>query len=148
MDMVIEMNGPFTRDEDNLFILTRRIMVRIHVYHTLGLPFEVLDLISRFVVNEEREDERQRQMFIRRDRRIFRQNQRWYQGQMGALHADTTADYLNTLHPNSRIRLQLDKLNPSPSPRRADCTGPDSDCMESEDSTPPSPQYSNSSSSE
>ena len=138
-------HGPMSRDEYVVFTITKSILVKYQEYHNLELPVEIIDHISRFVVQAEREYERQRQMFIRRDRRIFRRNQRWYQGQMGALRADTTADYRNTLHPNSRIRLQLDKLNPSPSPRRADCTGPDSDSMESEDSTPPSPQYSNSS---
>ena len=141
-------HGPFSRDEYVVFTITQSILVKYQMYHNLELPVEIIDLISRFVVEAEREYERQRQMYIRRDRRIFRRNQRWYQGQMGALRADTTADYRNTLHPNSRIRIQLDKFNPSPSPRRADCTGPDSDSMESEDSTPPSPQYSNSSSSE
>ena len=142
MDMVIDMHGPFDEDENDFFIHTKWLI------QVLPLPCVVLDIISRFVVFDEREDERLRQMFIRRTHRIFRQNQRWYTGQMGAIEADTPADYINTLHPNSRIRLQLDKLNPSPSPRREDCTGPDSDSMESEDSTPPSPQYSNSSSSE
>ena len=141
-------HGPMSRDEYVVFTITKSILVKYQEYHNLELPVEIIDHISRFVVQAEREYERQRQMYIRRDRRIFRRNQRWYQGQMGALRADTTADYRNTLHPNSRIRLQLDKLNPSPSPRRADCTGPDSDSMESEDSTPPSPQYSDSSSSE
>ena len=141
-------HGPMSRDEYVVFTITKSILVKYQQYHNLQLPVEIIDLISRFVVQAEREYERQRQMFIRRDRRIFRRNQRWYQGQMGALRADTVDDYRNTLHPNSRIRLQLEKLNPSPSPRRADCTGPDSDSMESEDSTPPSPQYSNSSSSE
>ena len=138
-------HGPFSRDEYVVFTITQSILVKYQMYHHLELPVEIIDLISRFVVEAEREYERQRQMYIRRDRRIFRRNQRWYQGQMGALRADTTADYRNTLHPNSRIRLQLDKPNPSPSPRRGDCTGPDSDSMESEDSTPPSPDYSNSS---
>ena len=137
-------HGPFSRDEYVVFTITKHILVKYQQYHNLQLPVEIIDLISRFVVEAEREYERQRQMYIRRDRRIFRRNQRWYQGQMGALRADTVDDYRNTLHPNSRIRLQLDKLNPSPSPRRGDCTGPDSDSMESEDSTPPSPDYSNS----
>ena len=138
-------HGPMSRDEYAVFTITKSLLVKYQEYHNLELPVEIIDHISRFVVQAEREYERQRQMFIRRDRRIFRRNQRWYQGQMGALRADTVDDYRNTLHPNSRIRLQLEKLNPSPSPRRADCTGPDSDCMESEDSTPPSPDYSSSS---
>ena len=137
--------GPMTEEEFHVTVIITRELMKYHI----ELPEEVCYLIGLIVVQAEREYERLRQMYLRRNRRMYRRSARWYEAHMGALRAahEGLGDrwYRNSLHPNSRLLLQLEMEEPIPVPRREDCVGPDSDSVDSEVSTPPSPVYSDSS---
>ena len=91
--------GPMTEEEFHVTVIITREVMKYHI----ELPEEVCNLIGLIVVQAEREYERLRQMYLRRNRRMYRRSARWYEAHMGALRAahEGLGDrwYRNSLHP-------------------------------------------------
>ena len=110
-----------------------------------GLPDDLLTHIVDLAIQAEREQWRVMNMYTRRSRRAYRRIFRWYNVRSGILRAGSEEAYRATLHANSRHLPHFGAQNPPQPLALEETTGPDSDAgMDSEDSRPPSPVYSDS----